>query len=231
LKKNIEVTEKFIGDLGVPEISKLGSAFVWKNIKFPDILVNLLDQFSFQKRARVFNEMKAFAAWIQKVSAEEELDDWNVIVAGLGEVNDSKNEKVWKLPQGSVGKINRSKKKSSDEKVINIGVLRAPIDLLADVPHNIEKLDNSISKENIQKIRAEAGLDRTPQLIIYRISKDSLAREKSKGRLDLNAVEDIIGLSIIIPGTKSRTGNAAALTVKIDSNAINSDDDDWRDED
>lgn len=237
LKNNIEVTEKFINQLGTNAISYSNNSLVWEDIEFSKIFNNLFDKFEFHNRARLFNEMGAFAEWVRKVNVDENLNNWNVIVAGLGKVNDTSDTIRWNLDNGSVGIINRSRKvlKGSDDKVINIGVLRAPKDLFADIDisrlsdGSKEKIRDSILAEDIEMIRIEAGLEKTPQLIIYRISKDSKVREskstnireKISGRTDLNAVEDIIGLCIVIPGIKPKNGIVGALTVKIDNRNIN----------
>lgn len=234
LKHNIDVTEKFINRLGAGEISHLETALVWQNIEFTQIMEELLKDFKFHRRSRVFNELDAFAEWVKKVSFNQNLSNWNIIAAGLGKVNQY-NEKSWLLTGGSVGKINRSRKKGYDENTINIGVLRAPKDLLADVdPQKIsqtalEKINTAIAAEDVELIRTEAGLERTPQLIIYRIAKDSTARQKTENREDLNAAEDIIGLCISIPGVKPRTGIAGALTVKINKDRLTVDEN-WGDE-
>ncbi|WP_051826992.1 Z1 domain-containing protein [Metabacillus indicus] len=231
LKQNIELTDNFINSLGKPEKSRL-NALVWRNVKFGGVLKEYLCTFNFHQRSRVFNEIDAFSEWIMKVSSEEELDDWNIIVAG----NETSKD-TWVLNAGSVGKVNRSRKKTNkpDEDVINIGALRAPTDLLADVRENLlspssqEKLKKSISTVEVDEIRMESGLEKTPQLIIYRISKDSKARQSQEQRVDLNAVEDIIGLCIFIPGVRKRNGFAKVLTIKIDPKAIKQEEN-WSDE-
>ena len=46
-------------------------------------------------------------------------------------------------------------------------------------------------------MREEAGLGRTPQLLIYRVDKDSTGESKLRGPLSVPA--DLIGISVWIP--------------------------------
>lgn len=237
LSSNIKTAESFIETLGDnAKISHSGTAFVWSNVDFSTIWDSLLKPFKFQSRSRVFNNMEPFGEWIKKVTAEGHLENWNVIVAGLGKVNDTDNINNWYLSNGSVGKINRSRKRLDDDndQLINIGVLRDPRDLLADI--DIDMLSEE-SKEKIKKVntsvevemlRHEAGMDRIPQLILYRIDKNSKARTKTKDRVNLNAVEDIIGICINVPGIRSGNNLSGALTIKIDNMPV--EDNSWRDE-
>lgn len=220
LKHNLNVTESFIDGLGEGKISHLKSSYIWNGVQFSTIYDNLLQPFRFQAGARVLNDLETFAEWVTKVSIDENLENWNVILAGLGDVT-KVNTDAWHLKYGSVGKINRSRKTLPNNKVINIGVLRAPKDVFADVPQEFLPEKDTVNAIEIEKVRRAAGLDRTPQLIIYRINKDSAARDQSQKsadkpvRYDLNAVEDIIGLCLIIPGNRSNGKKAKALTVKI----------------
>jgi len=151
-----------------------------------------------------------------------------VIVAGVGSVDSKTRESnsTWRLKHGSVGKVSRTRKIASNSRsdVINIGVLGAPRDLLADIPKEFlpDDIHLSTKRSVYQTVRKEAGLDKTPQLIIYRIDKDSrLSRaqmDKSNQRADLNAEADIIGMWIHIPSssTNNRSGYARKLTIRLD---------------
>ncbi|KMJ57115.1 endonuclease [Bacillus sp. LL01] len=224
LQNNITVTEDFLNNLGNGEISHNKNSFVWKSVSFEMIREQMLSRFIFHPRSRVFNQMEAFCEWVSKVSSEAELKPWNVVVSGIGKVNEPAmdgSHKEWKLSVGSINKITRSRKTNNGHATsdsINIGVLRAPKDLLADIDLDLLSEESrgiveAGSIKDTDKYRAEAGCDKTPQLLIYRIDKDSKAT--SKDRADLNANEDLIGLSIYIPGIKRATNLARALTVKL----------------
>lgn len=237
LSSNISITEEFIYKLGEGKVSDLKSSYIWKNIKFERILEDFLSEFIFHSRSRVFNEIEIFSEWVKEITERGDLKDWNIIVAGNGNVGIDSKENDWKIGEYSIGKVNRSRKilKKSDDETINIGVLRTPKDLLADVEFaklsssSIELLKNPIKSEVIDEIRKEAEVEDNPQLIIYRIDKDSEARSKSKKdglRKDLNSIEDIIGLCITLPGIR-RNRMAQSLTIRLSQKKPN---DEWGEE-
>jgi hypothetical protein len=138
------------------------------------------------------------------------------------------------LPDGkSVNKINRSKKDNQNEadaNILDIGVLRDPMDLLADVDISsvsdldlkqriLDSISNSISK-GAAGLRDKAGLDTTPQLIIYRVDQHSTG---SGTRRDLEAKEDVIGISIYIPGGRIGTSYASSVSIKMKNDIFDGD--------
>ena len=97
--------------------------------------------------------------------------------------------------------------------------MRTATDSLADI--DLEKgndelknrVKNAVSKD-VNDIRLLANMDKVPQLIIYIIDKDSKARTSSKAREDLNAVEDIVGICINIPGD-DRSNNVGTVAIDV----------------
>ena len=226
LKNNIDVTNDFIRSLGDPEKRKecnehAKNAFIWRNIDF-SIIKKYLKKYQFNNHLRVFNDIDLLIEWIDKVTSKNKMGPWNVIVNG----KESSDNSVWKLPFGTVNKVSRTRKSRSDEddNVINIGVLSQPKDLIIDVDLDgkSEELKKAITSEFKavlkKKIRCDAGLDRTPQLMIYRIDKDSKTSKNSVTRSDLNAIEDIIGICINIPGIKKQSDYAETLSIHIKDN-------------
>lgn len=226
LKKNINITENFLKAIGENEISHNHSALIWRGVDFKTIKEELLLKFNFHSRSRVFNQIEAFCKWYEESVSETGFTDWNVVVGGKGKIDNNPNG--WKLKGGIVGKVNRTRKgkMTLHDHSVSIGVLRAPIDLFADVDKG--KYDcvlssiNSKTKmtnKNIGEIRKNAGLELTPQLLIYRIDKDSKKGEKGE-REDLDFSEDIIGISLYIPGKQVGSNYAKALTVKISEEEV-----------
>lgn len=232
LEDNIRFTEDFIGGLGdawVPEDNHYANDVVWRNIAFATIR-KYIEQFHFCSRLQVFNDPKPLMDWIEKVTSEGKLGDWNVIVAGKKNTTNG----TWTLPNGkTVNKINRSKKQNKNEtdtSVLDIGVLRDPMDLLADVdiasisdPEDkqriLDSISNSISK-GAAGLRDKTGLDTTPQLIIYRVDQNSTG---SGTRHNLDAKEDIIGISIYIPGGRIGTSYASSVSIKMKNDIFDGD--------
>ena len=232
LRNNIQLTETFIGELGnewVPANNRFPNDIVWKNIAFSTIR-KYIESFHFCSRLKVFNDTKPLMDWIEKVTNEGKLGTWNVIVAGK---RNSTNG-TWALPNGkSVNKINRSKKINKDEldNTLDIGVLRDPMDLFADV--DIDTIEDLNVKELILTaisnskaagatgLRDRTGLDTTPQLIIYRVDQNSATT--SETRRNLEADEDVVGISIYIPGGRIGTSYASSISIKMKNDIFDGD--------
>ena len=232
LADNIRFTEEFIGELGdawIPDDNRYDNDIVWRSISFGTIR-KYIERFNFCSRLKVFNDTKPLMDWIEKVTNEGKLGAWNVIVAGKKNATNG----TWTLPDGkSVNKINRSKKDNQNEadaNILDIGVLRDPMDLLADVDISsvsdldlkqriLDSISNSISK-GAAGLRDKAGLDTTPQLIIYRVDQHSTG---SGTRRDLEAKEDVIGISIYIPGGRIGTSYASSVSIKMKNDIFDGD--------
>lgn len=228
LLKNIEIADEFLASLGNGTSSFTGDSLVWRGISFETIKESLLTKMKFHPKAVTFNQIDAFCDWYVQAADEAGFESWNVVVAGT-KPNDL--GKVWKIPGGVVGKINRSKKKRQvNDNSVNIGVLRAPKDLFEDIEPDIADglkhylQSGTKSNKQVREIRELAGLGKTPQLILYRIDKDSKAqkdqtrREEKPGREereDLDVSYDIIGVSLWIPGVAASKSLEKRLTVKI----------------
>ena len=235
LKKNILLTEKFIHGLG-EECRPIGHDYftnngIWKNIDFAYIR-DYIEHFGFCERLKVFNDTKPLLDWLEKVTNEGKLGNWNVIVAG----KKSSGNGEWVLPNGrKINKVNRSRKipkKETEENLLDIGVLRDPTDLLSDV--NLESIDDAELRRTITAfiesgrakgaagLRDKAGLETTPQLIIYRVDKNSTT-SSTETRQNLSAYEDLIGISIYIPGGRIGTSYASAVSIKMNTDIFDGD--------
>lgn len=237
LTHNLNVTYEFIGGLGTEWVKEddyhhHDNAAVWRNVSFERIRA-YIEAFQFQERLGVFNDTKPLLDWIGKVTDEGKLGDWNVVVAGKA---DSKNG-TWELPNGRVlNKVKRSRKKNNSEleqSIINIGALRDPRDLLADI--DVDEIDNPVIKQEVidyiksgesksaMAFRDKAGLEITPQLLIYRVDKNSKANGSGATRVDLNAPEDLIGLCLYIPGGRIGTSYVSTISIKMSNDVFDGD--------
>lgn len=211
--KNVKVAENFINSLGKPTINKNYNkdGIYWTNVSPKKIINNLFKKFKFNNRIKSLNNIEEFNQWVLKNTKKGNLNNWNVILGGQGKANDSKRSN-WNLKHVSYNKVTRTKKRNSLDGEINIGVLRSPADLYADV--DLMKLSVELRNEvenNIKSgvrseysiIREKLGLEQTPQLIIYKIDKDSKPTENSK-REKLGINTDLIGLYISIPGKRNK---------------------------
>lgn len=229
LSANIELTDKFLKNLGAEWVparksDRYSRTAIWKGVSF-DIVKPYLEKFKFQERLRVLNNIKPLLDWIGTETAIGKLGSWNVVVAG----KETDTNGTWILPNGKVlNKVRRSKKKANNEledKIINIGTLRDPKDLLADV--DIDSIeDETVRKEICDYIRSgqskaasafrdKSGLKNTPQLLIYRVDKDSGANGTS--RIALDAPADLLGICLYIPGERIGTSYASSVSIKMNN--------------
>lgn len=234
LRDNIRYTEEFIGELGavwLPGNNYFENDVVWRDISFSTVR-KYIERFHFCSRLKVFNDTKPLMDWIEKVTGEGKLGNWSVIVAGKKNATNG----TWTLPNGkTVNKVNRSKKANqneSDDSLLDIGVLRDPMDLFADV--DIDSISDPDVKQLILTsisgskaagaagLRDRTGLDTTPQLIIYRVDRNSVG---SGARRNLGATEDIIGISIYIPGGRIGTSYVSSISIKMKNEIFDGDPD------
>lgn len=234
LEHNIQLTEDFITGLGDewhPSEPFFDNDAVWKDISFAYVR-NYLERFKFCNRLKVFDDTKPLMDWLEKVTTEGKLGTWNVVVAG----KKSSSNGTWILPNGKViNKVNRSKKKSvyeADSNLLDIGALRDPMDLMADV--DVTAISNEDTKKRIIQaitsgqskgaagFRDSTGLDSTPQLIIYRVDKDSTTNSQATRR-NLEAKADVIGLCIYIPGGRIGTSYASTVSIKMSNDVFDGD--------
>ena len=160
--------------------------------------------------------------WINKITREGRLKNWNVVLAG----KESNSNNTWKLKYTEVNKVRRTRKlDAKDESIINIGVLRDPKDLIADIDLVGQSVDvirevRNFKAKDAKKIRDMAGYDSVPQLLIYIIDKNSQSK-KNENRRDLNAAEDIVGLCVNIPGGRKGVGYATTVSIPLKNNIFN----------
>ncbi len=220
LKNNITVTEEFLKRLNKPSIVRNGRSVVWKGVGTKEI-IQYIKEMTFSERARAFNNKKLYLEWMSKYRAERskegKSDNWSVIIAGIADSQLGK----WGVFKGAhVHKVARSRiEKETEGETFSIGTLLGQADRFEDFP-TPPKSQKPLSKAQVEALRGEAFEgDAPPQIIIYRISKDSKARvTKAKGattesgRADLDVVEDVIGICVLIPGDR-RTSKGNRITV------------------
>lgn len=246
--QNIEVTEHFLNRLGTPEETRNSRGLYWEDIPFEQIRDEFFGKFSFSKQSE-FANMEALFKWYQKKEEEAGFTNWNVVLSGSGKLdNDKQNQ--WVVGGRGVGLVKRSRRGAATGKKINIGVLRTPSDLYADmtkemydsIPEEykltqagkeerarldvqLEEIDEQQPKKSVvNEMRKAAGIGLTPQLLLYRIDQNSkFEKEQSSNtkeankRYDLNASEDLIGVSLFVPGYRSGRNLATKLSIRIEN--------------
>ena len=219
LQNNISVTNAFLESLGEPRSSQNTAAFIWEGVSFGYIKEQLFDAgFKVPETSKAFQQIDLLAEWIEAQTHKGEMTSWTVIMCGV--YPDSvAEEKRWSVsPDVTVGKINRSCKNDSGDH-FNIGVLSGKKDYVADItPEMVDaatwdklRKTKKMSTE-YREFRIQAGVDKTPLLLLYMIDKDS--QPQSNDRTPLNVEEDLIGLTIVTPGIRGRRNTVTKVKIR-----------------
>lgn len=238
LRSNLDATRSFIMDLGQPEEkspinSHAKNTVIWREVPCEKV-ISYLKSYSFQERQSTFHDIGLMTTWIQEMTDNGDIGSWNVVLAGKSDGNSYEPYEI--APGIHVTKISRAQKiKGQIDGVLNIGVLRNPKDIVADV--DLDKVSDTSVKQSIKdfktryaaELREKAGLKKTPQLLIYIVDKDSCPTKSSTIRCSLNAKEDVVGLSLTIPGESRYSNNVATVSVLIDKIDINNNETDITD--
>ena len=226
LKNNYAITERFVESLGpgVRGNGKLGSnSWIWRGIPFDYIYDNLLSRYRFHEKLMAFSDLEAIKTWIKQFTDEQKLDKWNIVLFGL----DRGKETVF--AGHNIHKVQRTRKFIRDN-TINLGVLTDPKEKVADVEYDRlseagRKMYDNYRTDQAQNIRIDGGLEITPSMVIYVVDKDSkvsVKKENSK-RHDLNAAEDVIGISLNIPGERINEDYACSVIIDLKKYGLGSD--------
>ncbi len=154
---------------------------------------------------------------------------------------------LWRVGDLRLGMVNRSRRRPREEgdQTIDIGVLRNLRDVVADIPTAV--INGYFARQEpegtcppsgleaqggrhivscqaqVDDIRALAGKDRVPLLILYRIWGKSRAENRGMSqahpdqapRVDLNLDYDLTGVHLCIPGEQSSRRMVRKLTVTL----------------
>ena len=208
--------------LKMPIKARNDTGYLWRNVPFSTLSGELLKKCYYASQGKVFNQLDAFMEWINKVTTDGLLNEWNIALAGG--IADENETNVWKVNSDCAVKkiVRNSKVRAQQEGVITVGVVRYVRDLIIDVDDMTltEETRNKLTTKNYIsgnyfKIRNEAGLGKNPLLIIYVIDKDSTPKDiTSTTRAKLNAPADIVSFSIVIPGDAINQKTARQLQIK-----------------
>ena len=222
IENNMRKIKDFLLSLGDPS-PILNNPYSDRNIVWKGILWECVKQFikdfKYSERQRGFNEIDAFIKWMDKMTTEDHLKDWNVILAG---VKGSDEKGKWYLSDEKwIYKVNRTQRTPNRvDGVLNIGTLRSFNDFLSDIDissndtqtlSKLRGIKHDIASLNL--LREDLGVGNIPQLVIYIIDKDSLPQEGSISRFPLNAANDIAGFSINIPGYRTSRNTIQSIQI------------------
>lgn len=228
LNSNLQHLSQFIQSLGttsdVQNNPYAANNKIWKNID-SQIIKDFLNNYQYSERLNGFNDLEIFTGWLDRVSNEGLLGNWNVILAGIRHDENLGNRQITKTI--SINKVNRTRRyEDTGDGIINIGTLRSFNDFLSDISVEDEKTLSAMRNVRhnmtaLNLLREDLGMSTIPQLVIYIIDRNSQPSNNSN-RYPLNAIEDIVGFSINIPGI--RRGNSTIQTLTININPTNLED-------
>jgi hypothetical protein len=227
-RKNREHTETFLTEAGTATIGQ-GNSLIWRGVDV-SLVTAFLRTFEFHSGSQFFSEIGPFLEWLDNQAGEAGYTKWNVVAAGSSD----EEENGWQLPGGTVGLVSRSRMlPDRSDGAVSIGALRDPRDLLADAgPESAVEGTGTPNNADIDRQRDERGVGGIPQLLLYLIDKKSKPQREGrvsrngKVRADLNAPEDIVGVSLWLPGVRDRRKNyATSLTVRIRPELLATEDD------
>ena len=207
LQQNLKAGREFLVSLGKP-VSKSGH-LIWTDVDL-ETVSNFLNSYQPCEEDIKMRLMGNLIDWLKKENVMSELAGWSVILSGRNPVEgDMAGDPDWTFDGRTVGNVFRTKltKRSNDE-LTCIGSLRSPSDLLIDITQDLSAEERSVTKlSEVQNIRRAYGFGAVPQLIIYRIDKNSRPAKEHKNRSPLEFSDDILGVAINIPGM-TKTGNS-----------------------
>jgi len=196
LQKNIDVTRSLIETAlkNKKEMKKLEiGGYLIKDISAEEIL-KFINTYNFHENSQEMKP-KLLSGYITEHCAFGELKTWNVYIAGPQ--NENGRNKMEFLPGIKLTLIRRSQENAgTDENTASIGVMTSNSDYIADLDSPNNYSDNKI--EHLKKIRKDI-LPGIGLLVLYPIDKKSECSPDSKNRIDLNAIENMIGASMIFP--------------------------------
>ena len=223
LVDNMEKTRNLLKALGEP-VHAINNPYadrnkLWRDVSW-DVIKAFLETYTYSSRQRGLNELVPFIKWMEIIQREQVLGNWNVILAG---VKGADNDADWEIISGiSINKVSRTRRYVTKENsVINIGTLRSFNDFLSDIDaeeNNIEAVKTiqgiKHNMTSLNEFRTQRGMGQIPQLVIYIIDKDSMPKDGATTRFPLNAMSDIAGFSINIPGFQK--GRSSIRSIHID---------------
>ena len=215
LKKNIDITDEFIKTLGIAKKSEaIDSAYYWDDIDSESIITNFIEKYKIFNCSPLHIDIPIFVNWIRQMNKEKKYLKWNVAVAG-----DKGSSERWIISGANVGKIERSKKIKTNEKIIDIGSLRSGRDILSDIALKNLSLEKKVLFDdrkkrgvNLISLRFELGYSDIPLLLLYKIDKNK--GKQLKTRKPIGSDEDIIGFSIIVSGEEISADYIRTVQVK-----------------
>jgi len=201
LHNNLEATSNLVSNLislGFKPIKQSGH-YIFRDVPV-HLVFNFLEKYNFHPNNRTL-QAKYLKGYIEDQNKYGLLKKWNIVIRGV--VGTGKKPRG-ELDLGSlkVPLLERARRISINDHA-HIGVLMSKNDMGLDLPilnTELQKLTEEEIKSKRQQLLGGVGL-----LVIYPISKDSSTGKGAKGKIDLGAVETVIGLGIVFPPASEKS--------------------------
>lgn len=221
LQHNLNITGQFLNSLETPDINK--NHMIWRNVD-PQAVIKFLESYKVCPLDIKMSSLPTLLEWVNENGAN--MEGWSVVFPTKG-LDESSEQSNWKIHGFYPIANERSKLKiRSTEQISNIGALRTPADLLADL--EVDVFLNSSKMAEIIKLREVHGYGNVPQLIIYKIDKGEMTEEafieKNRNkdgeptklnRGPLNFPKDVIGINVMIPGLTKKGDFATYISATV----------------
>jgi hypothetical protein len=200
LNANISATQTLLAKAArtheVKQEIKEGERIALYDVPVEQVL-EFFKTYRFHERNREFSR-DLVTTYIEGQNKNKALLKWNIVLLGIGKSSYG----PFDSGIGKVGLIGRSRMKfTTDPDTANIKALMSRKDIVADLPPRDEyvAMDEEHLFQARQGIYPEHGL-----LVLYPIARDSKpsakpAKEPSRERAPLDAVQDVIGLALVCP--------------------------------
>lgn len=212
LLHNQIVTRDFLDGITQTPIEKNG------NIIYQNIPISKIRQFIENYEICESNNAcrkNLILKYFEKINSKKFLQNWNVAI-----IQNKKGREYQICSKLKVHLVNRSRldPKSKNDSIANIKVLGQPQNMLVDtdIPDS-EKDEFRPLKMFLQRHKyfEEKGIAEPGLLLIYPIDKDSKPKSNQTGRLPLDAVEDVVGITLVFPKDKNIELNSY-MTISLD---------------
>jgi len=162
------------------------------------------------------------ARYIRSQVENGELERWTVGVLGLPKRRDLLGSLDLGLPE-DVHLINRSRVNLGAVSHANIKSLMSKEDRAVDLDMRPDEL-SGLSNGELERIRNSPRFggrgDDSGLLLVYPISRNSVAAAGSESRQDLDAVDDMMGVGIVFPEAHTDEGEQTYMTVDLSREVV-----------
>jgi hypothetical protein len=214
LGKNLSAARQLVGDAiqsGSPVVQGDAGRRIISRVEV-GLIKSFLRSYRIHERHPIMDD-DALLKYIDAEVRAGSLLDWNVVVAGQA------NNVLGTLDLGGgviANLIRRSRLKGvGGEDFANVKALMQEIDICCDMPGFASGGDRTSMFD--ARLRQ---FPRTGLLVLYPVSMSSMADPAARDRVDMDAVEHIVGLGVVLPKTIRSSGSVDYMTADLSSTEV-----------